>query len=60
MLDVGLYNFCLFVFFLEQITVSILFERMFILESDAREMTEEACLLFFQGSGGIYFPTRES
>lgn len=59
-LDVGLYRFsfvcfvCLF--FLEQITVSVLFERPLILGSDAREMTEEACLLFFLREGFISQP----
>lgn len=47
LLDVGLYSFSFVCFVLEQITVSVLFERTFILGSDAREMTEEACLLFF-------------
>lgn len=45
-----------FLFLVEKVTVSILFERMFILGRDDREMLEEACLLFFQGSDEIYFP----
>lgn len=52
--------FVFFFFFLEQITVSVLLERTFILGSDAREMTAEAAYCFFQGSDRIYFPTCES